>query len=58
LHSVCKLSSVDKCPDVDGQIIVNDVDELGHRAELTDFDNCDLLGKIVKEPTAATKCNF
>jgi hypothetical protein len=45
---------------------VNNVDELGklpnaghcHRAEVTDFDNCDLLGKIVKEPTGATKCNF
>jgi hypothetical protein len=29
----------------------------GHRywVEVTDFDNYDLIGKIVKEPTAATK---
>ena len=52
-----------QCPDIDGQIIVNDVDELGklpnagHRywVEVTDFDNYDLIGKIVKEPSAATK---
>jgi hypothetical protein len=42
---------------------VNDVGKLGKlpnaghrfRVEVTDFDNCDLIGKIGKEPTAATK---
>jgi ribosomal protein S12 methylthiotransferase len=52
-----------QCPEIDRQVIVNDVDELGklpnagHRywVEVTDFDNYDLIGKIAKEPPAATK---
>jgi ribosomal protein S12 methylthiotransferase len=46
-----------QCPDIDGQIIINDVDELGklpnpgqrYWVELTDYDNYDLIGRIVKE---------
>ena len=45
-----------QCPDIDGQIIINDVDEIGklpipgerYWVELTGFDDYDLIGKIVR----------
>ena len=44
-----------QCPDIDGQVIINDVDALGklpnpgqrYWVELTDFDNYDLIGRII-----------
>jgi ribosomal protein S12 methylthiotransferase len=46
-----------QCPDIDGQVIINNVDFLGklpdpgkrYCVELTDFDNYDLIGRIVAD---------
>jgi ribosomal protein S12 methylthiotransferase len=45
-----------QCPDIDGQVLINDVDELNgqlprpgsrYLVEVTDFDNYDLIGRII-----------